>query len=168
MKATALAELWSGFWDARNEREKHLMIWGGVVLAIVIGWSVLWEPAAEGRAQLRESLPALQRQLAQMTAQADEARSLSGAAASVAPGGMALKNAIQSSLTDHGLTGAQVKMIGTTVQVQLKNASFSSWAGWVDDARRQSKVQVVEAHITALKADGQVDLNASLQPAAPH
>jgi general secretion pathway protein M len=35
---------------------------------------------------------------------------------------------------------------------------------WVDDVRRQFKVQVSEAHVTALKTDGQVDLTASLQP----
>lgn len=165
MKATALGEMWAGFWEARTEREKHLLIWGGAVLAIVIGWSLLWSPSSEGRAQLRDSLPALQRQLAQMTAEADEARSLSGAAASVAPGGAALKNAVVSSLTEHGLGGAQVQMIGTAVQVQLKNASFADWAAWLNDVRRQLKVQVVEAHVTALKTDGQVDLSASLQPA---
>ena len=80
--------------------------------------------------------------------------------------GAALKNAVVSSLAGHGLTGAQVQMIGTTAQVQLKNASFADWTGWLNDARRQLKVQVVEAHVTALKADGQVDLSASLQPAA--
>lgn len=165
MKATALVELWASFWDDRSEREKQLLTWGSVVLAIVIGWSVLWSPASDGRAQLREALPAQQRQLAQMTAEADEARSLSGAAASVAPGGAALKNAIVSSLPEHGLTGAKVQMVGVTAQVQLKNVSFADWAGWLNDARRQLKVQVVEAHVTALKADGQVDVTASLQPA---
>jgi general secretion pathway protein M len=168
VKSTALGEMWASFWDARTEREKQLLIWGGVVLALVIGWSVLWAPASDGRAQLRETLPALQRQLSQMTAQADEARSLSAAAASVAPGGAALKNALVASLADHGLTGAQVQMIGTAVQIQLKNASFAAWAGWLNDVRRQFKVEVVETHASALKADGQVDLSASLQPATGH
>ena len=165
MKATALGEVWAEFWDARNAREKLLLTWGGALAAIAIGWSVLWQPAADGRAQLRDSLPALQRQLAQMTAGADEARSLSGAAASVVPGGAALRDALVASLNDHGLAGAQVQTIGTAVQVQLKNASFAAWTGWLDDVRRQFKVQVVEAHVSALKADGQVDLTASLQPA---
>lgn len=164
MKSTALGEMWAGFWDGRTEREKQLLTWGGAVLAIVIGWSVLWAPASDGRAQLRESLPALQRRLAQMTAEADEARALSGSAASVAPSGLALKNAIVSSLAEHGLTGAQVQMIGVTAQVQLKNVSFADWTGWLNDVRRQLKVQVVDARVSALKADGQVDLTASLQP----
>ncbi len=160
-----LSDQWSNFWEARTAREKMLLTWGGAVLAVAIGYSMLWQPAAEGRARLRESLPAMQRQLAQMTAQADEARALAGAAASVAPGGQALKDALTASLSDHGMPNAQVQLIGTTAQVQMKNASFPVWAAWLDDVRKQYKVQVVEAHITALKADGQVDLTASLQPA---
>ena len=165
MKATALGEIWAEFWDGRTGREKQLLTWGGALLALVIGWSVLWAPAADGRAQLRASLPGLQRQLSQMTAEADEARSLSAAAASVAPGGAALKNAVVSSLAGHGLSGAHVQMVGTAVQIQLKDASFAAWAGWLNDVRRQLKVQVVDAHVSALKTDGQVDLSASLQPA---
>ena len=172
MKTTAVngawAEAWTGFWEARTPREKMLLTWGGAVLAVAIGWSVLWQPAADGRARLRQSLPGMQRELAQMTAEADEARSLAGAAASVAPGGQALKDALTASLAAHALSGAQVpqvQLIGTTVQVQMKNVSFAAWTAWLDDVRKQFKVQVVEAHVSALKADGQVDLTASLQPA---
>ncbi len=165
MNTTALSGAWAEFWDARSVREKTLLTWGGALLVVAIGWSVLWAPAADGRAQLRERLPGLRRELAQMTAQADEARALAGAAASVAPEGQALKDALTSSLADHGMQGAQVQLIGTTVQVQMKNASFPAFTGWLDDVRKQFKVQVVEAQMTALKTDGQVDLTASLQPA---
>jgi general secretion pathway protein M len=163
MKAE-LAQTWAGFWYQRTDREKALLTWGGGVLAVVIAWSVLWAPAQEGRARLRESLPTLQRQLAQMTAQANEARQLSAAAQGVAPTGGALKDALTASLSDHGLAATQVQVMGNAVQVQMKNASFPVWTAWVDDVRRQFKVQVSEAHVTALKEDGQVDVTASLQP----
>ncbi len=67
MKAE-LAQTWAGFWEQRTEREKALLTWGGGVLAVAIAWSVLWAPAQEGRAHLRESLPSLRREPAQMTA----------------------------------------------------------------------------------------------------
>jgi general secretion pathway protein M len=161
---TELAQTWASFWDARTEREKTLLLWGGAALGVVIAWSILWAPAQDGRAHLRETLPAMQRQLAQMTAQADEARRLSAAAQGVTPTGGALKDALSASLTEHGLAAVQVDLLGNAVQVQLKNASFPAWTVWVDDVRRQFKVQVAEAHVTALKTDGQVDLTASLQP----
>ncbi|CAH2773927.1 MAG: General secretion pathway protein M [uncultured Paraburkholderia sp.] len=163
MKAQ-LAQTWAGFWDQRTDREKALLTWGGGAFAVVIAWSVLWAPAQEGRSRLRESLPSLQRQLVQMTAESNEARQLSAAAQGVAPTGPALKDALTASLGDHGLAATQVQIIGNAVQVQMKNASFPAWTTWVDDARKQFKVQVAEAHITALKEDGQVDLTASLQP----
>ncbi len=163
MKAQLL-DAWAGFWSARNAREKTLLTWGSAVLAVVIAWSVLWAPAQEGRAHLLGVLPGMQRQLAQMTAQANEARALASVAQGVAPTGGALKDALTASLNDHGLAPTQVQVIGNAVQIQLKNASFPAWTSWLDDVRRQFKVQVVEAHVTALKEDGQVDLTASLQP----
>jgi general secretion pathway protein M len=165
MKAELL-NTWAGFWEARTAREKGLLTWGGAVLALVIVWAVLWAPAQEGRARLRETIPSLQRQLSQMTAQANEARSLSAAAQGVAPTGGALRDALTASLNDHGLSATQVQVLGNAVQIQLKNASFPAWTQWLDDARKQFKVQVAEAHVTAQKPDGQVDLTASLQPAS--
>ncbi len=163
---TAYAEIWAGFWDGRTAREKTLLTWGGALLGVALAYSVLWAPAQEGRAHLRDTLPAMQREVAQMTAQANEARALTTAAQGVSPTGGALKSALAASLTEHGLNPSQVELAGNAVQIQLKNASFPTWTMWLDDVRKQYKVQVSEAHVTALKADGQVDLTAQLQPAA--
>ncbi len=108
----------------------------------------------------------MQRQLATMTAQANEARALAGSADGATPTGGALRDALAKSLADNGMQSTNVQVIGAAVQFQLKNASFPNWTMWLDDARKQFKVQVSEAHITALKPDGQIDLTASLQPAS--
>jgi general secretion pathway protein M len=154
MKAEIARSL-SEFWEVRTPREKTLLMWGGLALGL----------AYEGRARLRESLPVMQRQLATMTAQANDARSLAPAAEGVMPTGGALRDALAKSLADNGMQPTQIQVIGAAVQIQLKNASFPNWTMWLDDARKQFKVQVSEAHVTALKPDGQVDLTASLQPA---
>jgi general secretion pathway protein M len=160
-----IGRTFSEFWEARTVREKTMLTWGGLALALVIVYLVLWAPAFEGRARLRDTLPGMQRQLATMTAQANEARALAGNADSVTPTGGALRDALAKSLADNGMQPAQIQVIGAAVQIQLKNASFPNWTVWLDDARKQFKVQVSEAHITAGKPDGQVDLTASLQPA---
>ena len=69
------------------------------------------------------------------------------------------------SLADNGMQPTQVQVIGTAVQIQLKNASFPD----VDDVARR-RAQAVQGAggrgaRQALKPDGQVDLTASLQPA---
>ncbi|WP_412022744.1 type II secretion system protein GspM [Burkholderia cepacia] len=164
MKTEQLNQTLAQFWGERSQREKMLLGWGGAVLAVVIAYSVLWAPAQEGRARIQRELPTMRRELAQMTAQENEAKSLTAAAQGVAPTGLALKDALTASLSDHGLQGAQVQIVGNGVQVQMKNVSFPAWTQWLDDARRQFKVQVGEAHATALKEDGQVDLTAVMQP----
>ncbi|WP_153098994.1 type II secretion system protein M [Paraburkholderia hayleyella] len=161
---TELLETWSGFWEARTSREKVLLTWGGMALAVVLAWLMLWAPAQEGRTRLRATLPGLQRQLAQMTAQANDARALSAASQSIAPTGGALKEALTASLSEHGFAPTQIQLLGSGVQIQMKNASFPAWTSWLDEVRRQFKVQVLEAHFTALKDDGQVDLSVVLQP----
>jgi general secretion pathway protein M len=165
MNLGTLGELWAGFWEPRTAREKLLLTWGGVALAAAIAYSVLWAPAQQGRAHLRETLPAMHRQIAQMTAQADEARALAPAAQGVAPTGGALRDALSASLTQASLAATQVRLTGDAVQIDAKNAAFPAWTMWLDDARKQFKVRVIELHATALKDDGQVDLTVSLQPA---
>ena len=165
MKLGALGNVWAGFWEPRTAREKMLLTWGGVALAIVIAYSVLWAPAQQGREHLREALPAMQHQIAQMTAQADEARALAPAAQGVAPTGGALRDALSASLTQAGLVTTQVRLAGEAVQIDAKNASFPAWTMWLNDARKQFKVRIVELHANALKEDGQVDLTVALQPA---
>ncbi|MDR5752023.1 type II secretion system protein M [Caballeronia sp. LZ024] len=161
-----IGDLWAEFWDGRTQREKTLLMWGGLAVGIAIVYLVLWAPAYEGRARLRESLPGMQRQLAQMTAQANEARALSGVVEGVMPTGQVLKDALAKSLADSGMPPTQIQLVGAAIQIQLKNASFPMWTAWLDDVRRQYKVQVAETQIQALKPDGQVDLTASLQPAS--
>ena len=90
MKMAAVANAWEAFWEPRTAREKMLLGWGGAVLAVAIAYSVLWAPAEAGRAALHETLPTMHRQLAQMTAQADEARAPPVGAAPCAAGASAM------------------------------------------------------------------------------
>jgi general secretion pathway protein M len=162
----AIASALGDFWGERNPREKKLVSVAAAMLAVAVLYSVLWDPAQTNRAQLRAQLPALQSKLARMNAEAQEARTLAGASQAVAPSGRALREALIASLTQRGLAPTHVNVAGSAVQFELKNAPFGTWIQWLDDMRKQFKVKVVEAHVTALKADGQVDVNATLQPAS--
>jgi general secretion pathway protein M len=158
---TALGE----FWGAREPREKRLLTIGGTVLGLVIIYSLFWEPAFEGRQNLRESLPQQRAQLAQMQAEARQARELTKSAAGVAPSGDTLRQAMADSLSAHGLANIEVTALGDSMQVRGKNIAFADWVGWVDDMRKQNKVQISEANLKALDKDGQVDLDATFAPA---
>jgi general secretion pathway protein M len=158
-------EVWRNFWDERSVREQRLLSWGGAVAGLALAYSVLWSPAQDGSARIARELPSMRESLARMTAQATEARGLSAAAQGVAPTGPALRDALAASLSAHGLDGSQLQIVGGGVQLQLKNVAFPVWVQWLDEVRKQFKVQVGEAHVTGLKAPGQVDLTAVMQPA---
>jgi general secretion pathway protein M len=162
---SAVATALSDFWGERAPREKRLIAVGGVALALVVLYCVALDPALSGRAKLRADLPAMQRQLAQMTADADEAHRLAVFAQRSAPSGNALKQALAASLVQRGLVATQLNLAGPSIQLQLKSAEFGTWVAWLDDVRRQFKIKVSEARVTALKDEGQVDVTATLQPA---
>ena len=161
---TALGE----FWSAREPREKRLLTIGGAVLGLVIVYSLFWEPAFEGRQNLREELPQQRAQLAQMQAEARQAHELTSAAAGVAPTGDTLRQALVDSLAAHGLANIEVTALGDSMQIRGKNIAFADWIGWVDDMRKQNKVQISEANVKALEKDGQVDLDATFAPTVAH
>jgi general secretion pathway protein M len=157
----------NAFWDERNAREKTFIMVGGGFLALFLAYQILWAPAAAGRAQLHNAVPQMQAQLALMTEQANEARTLKAAAMSVAPSGHALLDGMKASLTEQGLQGAELTSAGHVLQLQVKNVPFGSCVAWLDQVRREYKVQVVEAQVTALPHPGDVNLSATLQGIEP-
>ncbi|TEU47170.1 type II secretion system protein GspM, partial [Burkholderia cepacia] len=136
MKTEQLNQTLAQFWGERSPREKMLLGWGGAVLAVAIAYSVLWSPAQEGRARIQRELPTMRRELAQMTAQANEAKSLAAAAQGVAPTGLALTDALTAALSEHGLQGAQVQLAGNGVPIQMKNVAFPARTHGLDVSRR--------------------------------
>lgn len=161
MKAILLA-----WWDERNPREKRMLSIGLLVILLALFYNVLIAPAWTGSDAIRASLPAMKQQLAAMENEADEAKRLGSTAHGIALNGDSLSSAVTSSLADRGLNAADVKLVGSAVQVDLKRVSFSRWIGWVDDMRKQLKVQVSAAHIAPIGGgDRRVDVRVLLAPA---
>ncbi|WP_454765266.1 type II secretion system protein M [Cupriavidus campinensis] len=156
-------ERFDAFWNARNPREQAILGGGAVLLVLVFGYLVLWEPAADGRARLQRNLPQLRADLAEMETLAQEAR---GLAASPAPTlrGDALTQALQDSLGQHGLKATRVAPTGdNAVQVQLDKAPFGAVAGWLQDVRAQQRLKVADARIAYVGATAVVNVTATLQ-----
>ena len=152
--------------EAREPREKRLLVAGGALLAVVLLYSLLWAPAWDGCSRIRASLPLLQDEVAQMQTQLDEVRSLKGAAAIRAPQGLALRDALTTSLSQAGIPAPQITVLGKGVQVEVKNVPFGVWMGWLDEVRRSDHVRVVSAHATGEAQPGHANVSVTVQPAA--
>jgi len=156
-------ERFDAFWEARNPREQAILGGGSLVLVLVIGYTLLWEPASSGRVAMAKSLSALRADLAEMETLAQEARGLS---ASPAPSlrGDALTQALQDTLSQHGLKATRLATTGdNAVQVQLEKVAFGSVASWLQDVRLQQRLKVTDARFSYVGATALVNVTATLQ-----
>ena len=155
VKASALV-----FWDARSEQERKLLSLGGSVAALALVWATLIAPAIEGRAQLQKSLPQLRQQAAQLQALAAEAATLGGAApVQLVPMTSVILN---GSLKARGLTAQSVGVTGEFAKLELRGVSFATLVQWLDALRRENRIAVQEASITAQAVPGIVDATLTL------
>jgi general secretion pathway protein M len=148
-------------WMARTDQERRTLSIGAAVLLVAFAYLILLAPALEGRASLRKQLPQLRQQAAQMRALADEARSL--AAQPPAPVAPMSREALQASLTAHGITPSSLAMTGDFAKLQLNNVSFANLMAWLDAQRRENRIMVQDASVTGLPVAGQVDASLTLR-----
>jgi general secretion pathway protein M len=165
-QARAIKAALTEWFEARVPREKQLLIVGGTLVVLALIYNVLWAPAWDGCAQIKANLPLLEAQLAEVQMQVDEAHRLKGMAAIRAPAGVALRDALSTSLTQAGIPQPQFTSLGKGVQVDAKNVPFGTWMTWLDEVRRTDHVRVVNAHATREAQEGFATVSATLQPAS--
>ena len=153
----------SALWDQRNPREKKLLLCAGVILGAALAYQMIWLPAVNGRDELAAELPQMRVQLAQMTQQASQAQAYKTAASTPVPTGQTLLADLNASLIKQGLPGAELTVSGRALRVDIKNARFSRCITWLDQIRRDDKLQVLELQATPLTQPGQVSLSVTLQ-----
>lgn len=156
-------EPFDAFWSARNPREQTIIGNGSVVLVLVFGYLLLWEPAAVEGARLTRKLPVMRADLAEMETLAQEARGLS---ANRAPSlrGDALTQALQDSLRQHGLKASRPMTTGDyAIQLHLDKAPFGSVANWLQDVRLQQRLKVTDAPISYVGATALVNATVTLE-----
>ena len=145
-------------WLARTEQERKFLAWGGAILGVTFFYLTLLAPAIDGRAQLKKSLPALKQQAAQLRSMADEARALASQTPPQVP--QLTREAITTSLAARGMKPDELSVTGNYARFKLDNVSFANLMAWLDEQRRNGRLGVEEAQLSAQTPLGQV--NASL------
>lgn len=148
-------------WHARTEQERKFLIIGAGVVVGALVYLLFIGPAVSGRAQLQKSLPQLRQQAAQLRSMALEASEL--ARQPPAQGAQMGRESLVASLTAMGMTPQSVTMTGEFAKVQLSAVPFSSLVGWLDAQRREARISVTEATISAQGEGGKVDASLTLR-----
>lgn len=151
------------WWQARTSRERGFL--GGLVVlvGVLLGKSLLWQPAADHVEALQRELPVLGEELEQM-------QGMTAALAS-RPGGVRRGGALQGealvitldkSLREAGIeTAVLTPQAGRMLDMTCRNVPFSTMVVWLDRAGRAWGVRVRSAHVE--RSQDLENVNARLQ-----
>ncbi|NRR30853.1 type II secretion system protein M [Oxalobacteraceae bacterium] len=150
----------SAFWQARTGQERTFLSVGGAVLGLALVYALAIGPALGGRERLQRELPELRLQAAELKALAMQASQLSAVAPVAAP--PMTRESVTASLKTHSLTAQTVSVTGEFLRLQLSGVPFPALMAWLDAQRRDARINVQEATITAQNTAGQVDATLTL------
>jgi general secretion pathway protein M len=150
-------------WLARTEQERRFLSAGAAVVLLALVYVIFVAPALNGRTQLNKDLPRLRQDAAQMQALALDAAQLAHQPpVQLVP---MSKESLTASLGTRSIVPVSLSMTGDYAKLQLKDASFANVVSWLDAQRRENRISVQDATITAVNDVGQVDAVLTLRQA---
>ncbi|MHB1677367.1 MAG: type II secretion system protein M [Sulfuriferula sp.] len=154
----------NAFWQARNDREKKVLIVCGIILLAAFLYAYVWRPGEQARMRLREILPQLRAKVARMHEQANEIRMLRKSAPTQDAKG-SLKSEIEASALRHKLHD-RISLLNIDnagkAHLSLDAVSFEAWIRWLDALQRENHLRLEASHIQTLTDPGMVKVNATL------
>lgn len=156
-----LSESATAFWNVRNERERSILVFGGVALVLFLLYAILFAPALSGRTALNKSLPVLRQQLAEEQSLAKEVSDLGGTA--IPDPEPVSQDNISASLSGRGLKPQSLTVSGDLVRMQINPATYSSVMDWIDESQKTMRLTVVEANFIALPQTDTVNATLTLK-----
>ena len=153
-------------WTARSPRERAVIGWSAAIVAAVLAFAFVWLPMERDRTRLAAALPQLRASVAEMRAQADEARALRAMPARAPGPATPLASLVASGTLAQGLPGARLTALDAKrVRLAVDDASWTRLVEWLASANATHGLAVAEATVDALPAAGRV--RAALVLAAP-
>lgn len=150
------------FWAMRDVRERKMLLAAAAVIFAALSYLIMLAPALAGREKLKQNLPPLREQVAQLQALSSEASSLNTQTVSSSVAAMT-QTSLNNTLSAHGLKTQSVNVSGEIAQLQLSSVSFSATLAWLDELQKTARISVTDAKITALAQPDQVDASFTLR-----
>lgn len=151
-------------WDTRPPQDRRALAFAAAVLAPVLAYFVLWQPAHTGVARLQAQLPAMRTQAALMKREAREVEVLQQQAKPAMVNPTAMKTAIENSAEAFQLRGAIQSLEGMEpngVRISFASVPYAQWMGWVRRLQQEQHIRVDTLSVVALQTEGMVKIDAT-------
>jgi general secretion pathway protein M len=151
------------FYAERSPRERMILLVGGFVLLVLVGYGTIYEPVRQARGKLAERLPTLRAELRLMRVQAAEIERLRTRMGN--SGNAGVEQRVKSSAAAFGVGGAFTQFtLVSNDQVQLTTQPLppGAWIDWLADLERQG-ITVTRCHITGSGQPGLASVELTLR-----
>ena len=159
----------AAWWQQLPVRDRRTLAVGAIVVALLLGWALLWHPLARQRADLERAVEVQQRELAWVRANAAEVARLhaTGVSSGAKREGKSLLALADASARTAGLGQAlkRVEPAGANVRASFENAGFDALAGWIEQLARDYGVEVADVSVERADGVGIVNARVTLQDA---
>ena len=153
------------FWAGLSPRDQRVLKLGGIALAAILAWLLVWEPLREARDAARLRVAAAVTDLATMRAAAPQLRALDDTAAPAVRDGRSLLALVDATARASGVGEALLRVepvAGGQVRVYFESASFDALVVWLEELEARQGVRTGDVSINRAAGVGRVDARMSL------
>jgi len=136
------------YWSGLQARERMFLSWGGVAVALILFYIIIWRPWHIAIDAMEESIQPLRENLTWMRQQSEQIKSAGGANLrhQVKGADQSLLSVIEQTAKRAKVTAAIQQMVPNRekneVRVVLDGANFNQWVRWIDDLFKQYGVDI--------------------------
>lgn len=156
-----------GWWTQLSDRDRHVLLIGGVLAIVLLGWAFVWQPLQERRAVLTEQLDNAHRDLAFVRVAEAEVERLRNAGVTSRADRQGKSLLALADLTVRGanLDGVlkRLEPVGSqSVRATFEFAPFDSLVAWLEALSRDYGIKVTDFSSDRVDATGLVNARITL------
>jgi general secretion pathway protein M len=153
------------YWDVRSQQERNVLKFTGWVLAPVLVYFVLWQPAHNAVQKLHLSVPVMYMEAERMRTHAAEIEMLHHRPKPALLDAVALKSAVEDSALRHNLRESIATLDlqqPNAVRITFSAVAFEQWLHWLRALQQEQHIRADSVSVAMLPQAGMVKISATL------
>lgn len=153
------------YWDSRPAQERMLLKMAAWILAPVLVYFMLWQPAHNAVLKLHVSVPKMYIEAERLRNQATEVEMLRHRPKPAVLNAVALKSTIEESASRYSVRDAISTLDlqqPNAVRISLASVSFELWLRWLRALQQEQHIRADSMSVAMLPQPGMVKISATL------